>query len=620
MASSPPSRRLVSGPAGTFPTRGRALAVVLAALAVAPVGAETLDEQGPLSIHGTVSFGYAQRTTAQDLSLLPKSDAALVGLAGQIPPPSTGRNQDDGELNFNRGQAVAEVFRAYVFMRYAVGTGGIVASAKAWDDLALTQDTHPYGNSGNGYAPNAKLSDAGASPREKFANIVADNLYLYNHHQLATLGLDWKLGYQKLDWGHRFVVLGGLQDLNPIDVPGLVRPGALTAKDEENRIAIPAAFLRVGQPSNCLEFFYQFQFVRNAIPVDGTFYSQADFLSDGANDVMFGPGNSRQALTPNSATNPLGGYFVTRDPTRNPSNAGEYGVAYKKTVGASEFGFYAAQFHSRQYALAGFKASNPATVGFAPFVPNNPFGGNPTYFTENPEKIKMFGATFETKWQGGRVFGEATYRPNQSYSYNATDLLLAFLSNVAPTPLRAAMTSLGAGGEFHAWERHKATQVQVGINQQFPHVLGAKGMNCGAEFIYKGAPDLPNQSVTRFGRSDAFGEGPVNGVNQSTSEVVNSLDGYVSKAATAYRAFAGLLYENVWSGVNLTPSVFYGKDLSGWSNDLTINKGRTVANVSLKGDFGRAVWAETIWQPTWGGTYNNMRDRGTAQVIVGYRF
>ena len=609
MALSSRSTRLVSGLTGA-----------LAAFAAAPAWAEAPDEQGRLIVHGTVSFGYAKRTTAQDTSLLPKTDAALVGITGQLPPPSTGRNQDDGDLNFNRGDAVAEVFRAYVFMKYAMGDGGVVLSGKAWDDLALTQGKHSYGNSANGYAPEAKLSDAGASPREKFANIVADNFYIYNHNQLDNLGVDWKLGYQKLDWGHRFFVLGGLQDLNPIDVPGLMRPGALTSKDEENRIAIPAAFLRLGQPSNCLEFFYQFQFVRNAIPLDGTFYSQADFMADGNNYVMFGPGNSRQALTPNSPTNPLGGYVVMRDPTRNPSNAGEYGVAYKKTMGATEFGLYAAQFHSRQYALAGFKANNPAAVGFAPFVPNNPFGGNPSYFTENPEKIKMFGATFETRWQGGRVFGEATYRPNQAYAYNATDLLLAFLSNVAPTPLRGAMTAVAPGGEFHAWERHKATQVQAGINQQFPHVLGSKGMTCGAEFIYKGVPDLPNQSVTRFGRSDAFGEGPVNGVNQSASAIANSFDGYVSKSATAYRVFAGLLYENVCSGLNLTPSVFYGKDLSGWSNDLTINQGRSVANVSLKGEVGKAIWAETIWQPTWGGNYNNLRDRGTAQVIVGYKF
>ena len=38
--------------------------------------------------------------------------------------------------------------------------------------------------------------------------------------------LDWKLGYQKLDWGNRFLVVGGLRDLTPIDIPALTRPGA----------------------------------------------------------------------------------------------------------------------------------------------------------------------------------------------------------------------------------------------------------------------------------------------------------------------------------------------------------------------------------------------------------
>jgi hypothetical protein len=201
------------------------------------------------------------------------------------------------------------------------------------------------------------------------------------------------------------------------------------------------------------------------------------------------------------------------------------------------------------------------------------------------------------------------------------DFLVTALSGVAPTPLRAAVNAIAPGGIYHAWERHRATQLQLGINQKIPNVLGAKGLSCGAEFIYKGVPDLPDQRETRFGRSDVFGEGPVNGVNLSTSSVQNSFDGYVTKSATAFRMFAGLLYANVaGSGVDLTPSVFYGKDLHGWSGDLTINEGRNVANVALKAEFAKSFWAQAIWQPTWGGTYNNMRDRGTAQMIVGYKF
>ena len=54
---------------------------------------------------------------------------------------------------------------------------------------------------------------------------MLDNLAAYGHHQIDATSLDWTVGYQKLDWGNRFLVLGGLRDLNPIDVPALTRPG-----------------------------------------------------------------------------------------------------------------------------------------------------------------------------------------------------------------------------------------------------------------------------------------------------------------------------------------------------------------------------------------------------------
>ena len=32
-------------------------------------------------------------------------------------------------------------------------------------------------------------------------------------------------------------------------------------------------------------------------------------------------------------------------------------------------------------------------------------------------------------------------------------------------------------------------------------------------------------------------------------------------------------------------------------------------------------WSVTVaWQPTWGGTYNNARDRSTAQAYVSFQF
>jgi len=60
--------------------------------------------------------------------------------------------------------------------------------------------------------------------------------------------------------------------------------------------------------------------------------------------------------------------------------------------------------------------------------------------------------------------------------------------------------------------------------------------------------------------------------------------------------------------------------VSGWSEDGSINEGRQFALLSLKAEFQKAFVAELAWQPTWGGAYNNSKDRSTVSFALGYRF
>ena len=94
----------------------------------------------------------------------------------------------------------------------------------------------------------------------------------------------------------------------------------------------------------------------------------------------------------------------------------------------------------------------------------------------------------------------------------------------------------------------------------------------------------------------------------------------MSRNAFGYRLRAGLLFPNVINGVDLIPSIFFGQDVSGWSGDGGILQGRMLAIVSLQANLRQGVDGAIAWQPTWGGTYNNLRDRSTAQAYVGYQF
>lgn len=563
--------------------------------------------EGKLKVDGSMFVGTAIRTDRQDPALLSNVNSSLLGIDGTA---IGGRNHDDGNLNFNRGDPVATVAKGYLTLGYTWRNYGALASAKAWYDYALADSGRPWGNVPNGYSAGEPLSDAGALPRSRFSGIVSDNLYGYGRNEVGSVPVDWKVGYQKLDWGNRYIAMGGLRDLTPVDAPAVLRPGAL--REEETRIAFPAAFARLGvAPETSAEFFYQFHFQPNAPHECGTFFSQLDFASEGCDKIMVGNVSNRDALA--------SGSFLKRADTIDPSNSGQVGLALKRAVDrwATEFGIYAAQFHSRSSFIGGV---NSLRTG-PPFIPNDPDNLNPKYFAEYPEDIRIFGLTFDTKMSGGAVFGELTYRPNQPYQYNGVDMINAFVSSTAPTLLRARVAALEPGATFHGYERHKALQLQLGATRGFPNVLGSAELSTGAEIVYKRVPDLPDQSTARFGRSDIFGPGAVDGVCPPPATPTQcSSDGYVSRNAWGYRLRAGLRYANVFDGVDLIPSVAFGHDVAGWSGDQGIIEGRKLAIVSLRANVAKRWTWEIAWLPTWGGTYNSLRDRSTAQTNIGYQF
>jgi hypothetical protein len=99
-----------------------------------------------------------------------------------------------------------------------------------------------------------------------------------------------------------------------------------------------------------------------------------------------------------------------------------------------------------------------------------------------------------------------------------------------------------------------------------------------------------------------------------------TFDGYVSRNAFGYRIRAGLRYTDGARDIEYTPSLFFGHDVSGWSGDALISEGRLLANATLQAKFRKHWTAALSWQPTWGGRYNSLRDRSSAQVYLGYQF
>ena len=298
--------------------RGAVIAVVAFVPVPSAHGVDHTVGGGKLTVTGSAYLGTAIRTDEQDPKLLASVNSTLVGIAGNAVTPSSGRNGDDGNLNFSRGDAVATVLKGYLALAYRWGHYGIEASGQAWYDYATADSSHPWGNAQNGYTGGRPLSDSGASARSKFSGVVLDNLYGHGHHQLGEVSVDWRLGWQALDWGNRLTALGGLRDLNPLDVPASLRPGV--DREHEARITFPVVFGRVGlSQATSLEAFYQLRFEPTALNGCGTFFASVDFMAEGCDKAMFGNLSDRTAV----AT----GVYVQRTATMEPSNSGQGGIA-----------------------------------------------------------------------------------------------------------------------------------------------------------------------------------------------------------------------------------------------------------------------------------------------------
>jgi hypothetical protein len=614
------ARQAPRGDASCRRDRRRRRTAGLALLAAAGVaGATVLSHAeefnvGDLKVttHGTVTFGTAIRTEAPDSALI----GTVNGLSMGMVTTGRGNNSDDPNLNYRRGDFVSTVLKGFGTLDVSYGKTGVFVSGKVWTDFTLENAAVPWGNFPNGYVANSPLSDRGFDSRGKFSGFSFQEAYFHTALN-PGLPLDLRLGYQVIRWGMPATISGGLNTINAVDVAALRRPGWLP---DEIFVPMPALFARVAVTPNLnVEAFYQFANTRNVIDGCGTFYSTSDFYTAGCNGIVVG--NTRP--DPVALAN---GFVVDRVGDRNPQNPqGGIGLIYKDPAIGAEIGGYYTHTNWRR----GMPDALVTTRSIAtPFVPFNPDGRNAAYFLEYPAEVDTFAVNGRAKLPTGTiVLSEITYRPNQPLMLNGTDLLNAFASSVAPTPLRTDAMNAPLGSVYPGYDRYQTLQFNLAAVQPLKGILGAQGGSIAGEFSVKHVFDLPDPSVRRYERSDIFGLGPVNGscavgiaIGQSLPEYCNN-GGYVTPTAVGMRLRGTLLYADVMTpGFNVSPTVTYGWDIKGWSYDGLLNEGRQFVILALRGEYKKAWFAEIAYAPTWGGKYNISRDRSYASLVVGAKF
>ncbi len=607
-------------------TRPRALipTVKLSALAVAlamtgAAHAVQFDYEGGIkgSFDSTFSYGYSVRTQEPIRSLIGITNGGA----------SRSVNEDDGDRNYKKGEAFANVLKGThdLDMKYD-GWGMFLRGTYFVDFTNRNRDTlGPIAKRRVGQ--DARILDA----------------FVTRTFDLGGSKLRVRGGNQVISWGESTFIPNSINSINSVDLVKLRTPGS-----ELKEAFLPTSSLlgsfEISKAAS-VEAFVQFNHDRTKLDPRGSYWSNNDFASDDADKVILSFGR-RNDLTGKPAGNPIppttpqvgaiaqsllgvfdpaASVWAPRGPDKSPSDHGQYGVAFRylaSQLNNSEFGLYFLNYHSRIPFLSGFKGSPSSGVTGTPIGVATGFGGTASYFTEYPENIRLIGLSFNTSGPLGTALqGEVSYRPNQPLALAAPEVLLAALGapnlvtgfttipgTVSATlPFGASAAGLVPNGTLiKGWDRVKMMQAQATVTKGIPNFLGADQLAMVGEFGFTKYSGLrTGQKYNGPGVSlPATVEGAIAGQAGSVQP-----DGFITENSWGYRLVGRLDYANVLFGANASPRVAFNHDVKGVSQ--TFNQGTKSISLGNAFDFQKKLTVDLSYTGYFGGrTYC-----GTDQVV-----
>lgn len=682
-----------------------AMAVAVALLS-APAAQAFEFERGELtgSIDTTVSLGYSWRTEERDPSLIGKANfnpsicLQNLGLApfpaptATVPVPqcSTGFsgspsqqaalgrfsvNRDDGNLLYDKGDAISQAFKITSEMDLKYKNFGAFARASYFYDME-----------------NANRADLTAEAREKVGkDFRLLDAFIYGDFDLGGHKLSARVGRQVISWGESTFVQGGINVVNPIDVSKLRVAGAELKEAFLPVDALWASFSITDDLS--VEGFYLTEFEQTEADPAGTYFSQNDFATDGGTYVMLGfgiapqPVNNPERFTATCITGGATGFlnsdrfaeltqFYTLNPsqippafTGNPAGAaafairfgcgnavprgrdvnardsGQFGVSlryFSEALNQTDFAFYFMNYHSRLPLLSGY-AANLSRV-FAGVSPGN----STSFFVEYPEDIQLYGMSFNTTLPGGIAWqGEISYRPNQPLQVDDVELLFgaltplnnpAIISPALPNGVRfySQLGVFGSGQLVKGWREKEVSQLQMTFTKAFAQTLGADQIALVGELGATQVWDMEDPSVLRYEGEGtdtgggcsilgALATGPLGPtIPGCLRNPATTSDGFPTPFSWGYRLAARADY-NSFAGTPITvsPRLAFSHDVNGISPGPGGNflEGRKTLTIGAEANYLNKVVFDLSWTRFYGaGTLNQISDRDFASFSVKYSF
>jgi hypothetical protein len=285
-------------------------------------------------------------------------------------------------------------------------------------------------------------------------------------------------------------------------------------------------------------------------------------------------------------------------------------------------------------SLAPYAAFYPSTVTIANGARTIGFltaAGTGRYLIEFPEDIGLVGASFNTSVHGIALQGEISYRNSQPLQVDDVELLFAAFSSI--NPAFGANNQIGNFlGQLNTYvpgyRRLKVTTGQMTATWVGKGILGSAQTTLLAETGFVNA-DLPSKNVLRFDGPGTMVGGDVNYMTNSGNNASNiaplsePASAFADSFSWGYQLVGRLDYNNVFRGVNISPTVIYAHDVGG-NTPLPLGNflhGRKSLTIGAEFTFQNA-WAFDLRYINFFGAdrYNLISDRDFVSCNLKYSF
>ncbi len=616
------------------------LAVAIAAGVSSPAFAVSfpLGDAGQAQFNTTLSAGVGWRVEDPDQRLIAQGN--LGPAFANTTRGSSTNNYDDGNLNFEKGDTYSKVVKgnSELFIDYSVDSsvltrvGGLLRG-RYWYDFELKDENRAID-------PVGQRRELSRDGKDNASGGEFLDAYVFSDWYFGNVPVSLRYGKQVVSWGESTFIQGGINTINPVDIPAFRAPGA---ELKDALLPVEMFYMSAGVTENItLETFVQTDWEKVRIDDCGTFFSTNDFVADGCGPVLLaGQLPDSQAYAQ--------GFVAPRGGDREADSKDQFGVAmrwYVPELNDSELGFYYIQYNSRLPYISGFVSNPSAPTTGQTNDPTKDFVRFPAYYIEYPENIKLYGVSINTTTPGGWSLGaEYSFREDLPIQWNAFELIYGGLQQVNPETgepvsllqkqrLEESGGANLAGTEVDGYDRFNVSQAQMTLIKFFDQVMGASRMSfiseIGATYIH----DLPGLDEARYGRSGTFGIGELPGgacdgtgtsgqpaINLNTSSCTN--DGFVTDFSWGYRARVIWDYPNALAGINLSPGIAWTHDVKGYGPQPggAFNEGNKSIGLSLTGVYQNKITGNIGYTNYFGGKpYNELTDRDFVSASVSYSF